>query len=261
MRKEAIAAVVAVLVVASFGAGYLAGNSGTHTETLTSTSISISTSTTTVTTTAESTATPPLASGAAATAVDSNTSTGLDLVLAVNGTTLKVGQSLNVDVSLFNALPSTNSVPASKDWPFQGVPVALWPPCFFDTPTFAVVLMGNYTLQGLQSAANVTFSITCAEGWSIDHVVFQPATSQANLTGIYDVTGTNQTLGPFQTSLNFTTDGYWNLLNNSQQLNPPIIGQSPPRPPIATPFVPGVYTVAIADEWGQDAILHFTVEG
>jgi hypothetical protein len=30
--------------------------------------------------------------------------------------------------------------------------------------------------------------------------------------------------------------------------------------PIATPFVPGVYTLAVSDEWGQAAVLHFTVK-
>jgi hypothetical protein len=28
----------------------------------------------------------------------------------------------------------------------------------------------------------------------------------------------------------------------------------------ATPFGPGVYTVAFADEWGQAVLLHFSVE-
>jgi len=61
--------------------------------------------------------------------------------------------------------------------------------------------------------------------------------------------------------LNFTTNGYWDLANQSQ-LNPPVLGmQIPPRPPIPTPFVPGAYTLAVSDEWGQAAVLHFTVKG
>ena len=38
-------------------------------------------------------------------------------------------------------------------------------------------------------------------------------------------------------------------------------GQNPPEPPKATPFTPGVYTVAVCDEWGSEAILHVTVNG
>ena len=50
MRREAVGIVLAILVVASLGVGYLAGSSGSHTETLTSTSISTTaTSTTTAT--------------------------------------------------------------------------------------------------------------------------------------------------------------------------------------------------------------------
>src|SRR5437879_5727698 len=161
MRGEVIAIVLAILVTASLGVGYLAGSSARGTQTITSTSTSITT------------VTVPFALGAKATAVDSSGTTGVDLVLAVNATTLKAGQSLNVQVSLFNIRPATNSVPTAKDWPFKGVPVALWYPCYFDTPAYAVVLKGNYSLQEVQRAANVTISFMCAEGASIDHVVFQ----------------------------------------------------------------------------------------
>jgi len=196
-------------------------------------------------------------SGPTATTATFGTVPGVELRLADNASAFKVGQSLNITISLFTTLPATNSVPAAKDWPFKGVPVALWYPCYFDTPAYAVVLKGNYSLQELQRVANVTISFMCAEGASIDHVVFQPKSSQANLTG----SGFGPIPGPYQLSLNFTTNGYWDLLNNSKQLNPPIIGQqSPTRPPIATPFVPGVYTLAVSDEWGQAAVLHFTVK-
>jgi hypothetical protein len=256
------------LVVASLGAGYLSGSSARRTETITSTSTSVSTATLTFertitsTTTSTSTVIAPFVPGATAMAIDSNGSTGVDLILVLNATTLKVGQSLNVSVSLFNALPSTNLVPTSKDWDFQGVPVALWPPCYI-MPVEAVVLEGNYTAQGLRSAANVTFGYQCSQGVNVDLLTFQPRNSLANLTAVSDpASDANFTLGLHQLSLSFATNGYWDLLNNSQQINEPIIGQqSPPRPPIATPFTPGVYTVAVADEWGQAAVLHFTVKG
>jgi hypothetical protein len=251
MRKEAIAAVVTILVVASLGIGYLSGSGARGTETITSTSTSVSTSTLTSQRTLTSTFTAMLVPGTAATAIDSNDSTGIDLVLAVNATTLEVGQSLNVSVSLFNVLPSTNSIPTSNDWDFRGVPVALWPPCYFILPAEAVVLEGNYTVQDLQSVANVTFSYQCSQGVNVDLLTFQPRSSLANLT---------RESGQHQLSLSFATNGYWDLLSNSQQLNPPIIGQQS-RLPIATPFTPGVYTVAVADEWGQAAVLHFTVNG
>jgi hypothetical protein len=257
MRKEIIAAIMAIIVVASLGVGYLSGSSARGTETITSTSTSVSTYTTTST----STVTVPLVSGA--TALDSNGSTAVDLILALNATTLKAGQSLNVSVSLFNALPSVNSVPASTDWPFQGVPVTFWAPCYFQPAIHAVVLEGNYTLQELLSVANFTIGYQCAEGGSVDHVIFEPESSQANLTGDFGVASfVYGTVGPDRLSLNFTVDGYWDLLNLSKMFSAPVIcEQYCPTLPVATPFSPGVYTVAVADEWGQAAILHFTVKG
>ena len=57
MRSAVVAAILAILVVATFGAGYLAGNSVRQTETVTSTSTSVGTSTLTSVRTATSTLT------------------------------------------------------------------------------------------------------------------------------------------------------------------------------------------------------------
>jgi len=94
----------------------------------------------------------------------------------------------------------------------------------------------------------------------IDHVIFQPSSDWANITGLYNAgTSSNETLGPFHTALNFTAAGYWDLLALSQRVNAPILGEGQSPPPTYTAFSPGVYTVAVADEWGQAAVLHVTV--
>src|ERR1700733_6829411 len=169
MRTEVVTAVIAILVLASLGIGYLTGSSARITETGTLTSTSVSTSTLTIQRTVTSTITSTSAQtaisipGAAATVTDSNASTGLDLVLAVNATTLELGQSLNVSVSLFNTFPKVSSVPISDDWPFQGVPLAIFPDC--DTMLLgslsigynvsdaaeAVVVEGDYTIANITS--------------------------------------------------------------------------------------------------------------
>lgn len=185
---------------------------------------------------------------------------GLELLLTVNATTLRVGQGLNVGVSILNALSSLNSIPASYHWAFQGVPAASWPPCYLGALVQAAVVSGNYTLQGLQSVANATIGYQCAEGGGVESFTFQPESSLANITATSCCSYGTFQAGPDNLSLNFTTGGYWDLLNFSKQLNPPFIG-SPylPNPPVATPFAPGVYTVAVEDEWGQAAMLHLTV--
>ena len=187
-------------------------------------------------------------------------SNGLELVVYINATAIKVGQQLNVTVSIFNALNQTNIIPVSDDWSFTGVPIALWPACYFQLPAQMVILNGNYDLQDLPTVANVPFQYECMEDVSVDHAIFQPSSNQANVTGIYyGGSSSNQSLGPFQLSTNFTTGGYWNLLNLSKELNIPIIGEYPPKPPDSISFVPGEYTIAVEDECGQEVIMHLTV--
>lgn len=199
---------------------------------------------------------------------------GLRLSGSINATRIKAGESLQIDISLFNTLPTTNSITTSDDWLFRGVPVALWPACYFSNsnltaPAQAVILAGDYNLTELRTAASVGFSIMCHESTNIDHVVFQPTSSEANLTGtgFFPTSGTD---GPYQLSIRYTTTGYWDMSNGSRQPqgNTLIIGGSPPSPacgdcapavPATIPFVAGEYTVAIADEWGQAVVLHFDV--
>ena len=206
---------------------------------------------------------PGLKSGAEPSSTSTATVTsidGLQLTISSNASELAVGRHLNVSLSIVNTLSTVNIVKPSNDWLMHGVPVALWPPCYFGLPAQVAVLQGNYNAQDLLAATNVTFNYMCMEAVSVDHVVFQPNSDQVNLTGLYDVDQSNQTLGPFHMSLSFTTGGYWNLQNLSSELNIPILGEGYPKDnPVYTPFVPGVYTVAVADEWGQVAIRHVTV--
>lgn len=185
---------------------------------------------------------------------------GLRLTLSSNVSELAVGQHLNVSLSIVNTLPEVNTLKPSNDWLMHGVPVALWPACYFGLPAQVAVLQGDYSAQTIQAATNVAFNYICMESVTVDHVIFRPNSDQVNLTGLYDVDQTNQTLGPFNMSLSFTTGGYWNLLALSGETNIPIIGEGHPWDnPAYTSFTPGVYTIAVADEWGQIALLHIQV--
>ena len=187
---------------------------------------------------------------------------GIQLNLALSSTTLLLGQKLNVTVSIVNILPKINVIKTSDDWQFLGVPVALWPPCYFGLPAQIVILRGTYGLPQLEKTANVHFDYACFESVAVDHLVFQPTSDQVNLTGNYNGGVTvNGTWGPFNLTKSFTTGGYWNLTSLAGELNIPIIGDGadPNIPPDSIPFAPGEYTAAVADEWGQVAVLHFTV--
>jgi hypothetical protein len=188
-------------------------------------------------------------------------SNGLQLSVAINATQITMGHTLQINVSLFNTLAKTNSVPTSNDWLFEGVPVALIPLCGHDTtPVQVVVLKGSHNLQDLPRIANATSGGVCLTWIDLDHLIFQPSSSEANVTGMY-MSVRNDTHGPYHLSLDFTTSGYWDLHNISKEPNPPVIGaQQFTIPPNTLAFVPGAYTIAVADEWGQAAILHFEVK-
>ena len=148
---------------------------------------------------------------------------GIQLNLALNSSILIRGQKLNIIVSITNTLPNTNVVRTSNDWLFLGVPVALWPPCYFGIPAQIVLLQGDYGLAQLETIAHVNFNYGCMEGWTVDQAVFKGMCDEANLTGVGGTTNTNQTLGAFHLAKNFTTGGFWNLQILAGELNIPII--------------------------------------
>ena len=195
-----------------------------------------------------------------ATIVAGNAVNGIGLSASISATSIPVGQNISATMSIFNTLPTVNDVPTSSDWPFQGVNVAMWGGCIIGYPVQVAVLSGNYTAQELPSVANTTLQYVCFGEVSIDHVILQPNSDQATLTGIGPAPNLNQTLGPISQALTFSTAGYWNLTTLSQErdINIPIIGHYG-NPVPATAFVPGTYTVAVEDEWGQALVLHFVV--
>jgi len=155
MRTEATAAVVAILIAASLGIGYLSGSSARGTQTITSTSTSVSTSILTSQMTITSTTTSPL---------PRNTT----LVLGANGTILQVhvpwsgvGTSFLGDSSMAHGGPAlvanltqvtvfdcvseaatvngctrdVNGYPVTVWYPYspgQGLPWPSWPNCAFN---------------------------------------------------------------------------------------------------------------------------------
>ena len=246
MRSEILAISIVILIVAAIGAVSVAGTENHPGASSSASSATSGSSPTSQGTTSTSSVSPP---------------GNIQLSLVLNSTSLQVGQKLNVAITISNAQPVVNVIRTADDWQFQGVPVALWPPCYFGIPAQVVVLQGDYDLQQLKVVADVPFDYICMESVSVDHAIFQPMSDRVNLTGVYDVTSTNETLGPFQLEKNFTTSGYWNLQSLAGELNIPIIGDggNPNVPPNSTSFSPGTYTVAVADEWGQDVLLHFTV--
>ena len=187
---------------------------------------------------------------------------GIRLEASVNSTRIEQGQSLNVSLSITNTLSLVNPVSATDSWPFEGIPVALWPACYFPLPVQVVVLKGNFTADQLRSRATYTPNYSCMEGGRVNEISFQPKSDQVSLAGnVCYANCNNEVLGPYRLDFNFTTAGYWDLQALSSELNPPILGALTPGSLLSLPFAPGVYTVGVADEWGQAVVLHVTVIG
>jgi hypothetical protein len=201
-------------------------------------------------------------------------SSGIELVGSINATTMTEGDRLNISITLFNSSPGTDNVSTSDDsWNVQGFPVAMWAPCTLILPIEFTVVKGNYSLGELQ-AMNENYTnatpYACADSYTVQNIVFQPDSDEVNLTGVVGVNGelSHRQLGTYSLDTNFTVSGYWwypVTSADSGDLNTPVPGgftfQYPEVSPTdSTPFVPGVYTLIVGDEWGQVYLTHFTVE-
>lgn len=250
MRSKALVVIVTILVVASLGLGYLSGVSNSQTSTLTSVF----------------TTTKTASSAASSSAVVGNTTAssvspiGIRLTTSINSTSLSPGQTLNVTLSISNVLGTVNDIHTAHDWPFQGVPVELWPFSYGTMPAQVVVLNGNLSADSLSLLARAELQGMCAECSTPDHVILQPNSDLANVTGVFcSLSCDNKTVGPIRLERSFTATGYWDPEYLANELNAPIIGNQNEARPYSIPFLPGAYTVAVADEWGQVDILHFQV--
>src|SRR5438445_5787597 len=269
-RGAVAAALIACLLIGAGATYVLAGEALNRTTTATKTLPAVaitSTKTVTVTLTRQ--------------AVESVASNGLRLSTLVNATDIIVGQKLNISVSVFNTLPTASgffpqrsfeySAPREVgNWTFYGIPVASWPICTsqfpfnWPLPISVVILNGNYTAQELPSIANTSFPIPCGStAGIIPEWTFEPNSNLINVTYFADGGVGYRTLGLFRLATSFTASGYWNLsglaVNKTSVCEPAVLDRC--GLPTSTPFAPGVYTIGVADEWGQFNLLHFKVSG
>jgi hypothetical protein len=191
-------------------------------------------------------------------------SNGLSLSTFINATEITVGQKLNISVSLFNTGSTVSTLEQADNWTFQGVTVATWNPCYWQTemPINVVVLNGNYTAEELPSVANASLAMASYTSPIFPTFYFEPNSDKVNITYIASGSG-HGGFGPLHVSSNFTVTGFWNLtglsMNSSYICEPATLHFC--EPPTSIPFVQGVYTVRVADEWGQFNVLHFRVIG
>jgi hypothetical protein len=208
---------------------------------------------------------------------------GLVLSAAANPQSPTADQNLSIAISLSNGRSTPINISVSNDWTINGFPVAMWGGCEGLEPIEFMVVRGNSSVEQLSSAsANSSvyeaarYPFGCAEGGSESYLEFQPNSSLANATGTSCDGACSPESHVWNLTSTFSVSGYWAYSINSSEAEDAF---TPPNPecmssgipdcitfnyPEVGPFaqhafVPGAYTLAVADEWGQTVVLHFTV--
>jgi hypothetical protein len=209
-----------------------------------------------------------------------NESTGTPALLVSANASIQEGQNLSITIALVNPSPSPLIVGASDDWNVNGFPVAIWSGCSGLEPVEFMIVKGNYTLESLQAAsANASISQGgCMEGGSVGVLLFQGQGSGADVKGTFCEASCFPDISHYDLDSNFTVSGFWAYPINASEaadvFTPPhpecfVSGHQdcstynyPEVGPFAQhTFVPGWYTLAVSDEWGQAVLRSFEVVG
>ena len=286
MRSEAVAFLLIVLLIASAGAGYFAGSSNKTTITTatgpTTTTIQtvihattsietiISTTTSTLTTTMVETTTPRSIVGAEVqcgfvTTCNISNSAGLELSLSVNSTQLETNGTISLNVTEFNPLPIALNISSSTHWPVSG----LWWGCgLYYFPDGVAVYRGYYGLNNLSTASALNFwaPIPCPVEWvgngtsvgivgvlqNVTSYSFLPHSYNSSYAGFYTPSNSRTGQVVFGTFLPVRMVA-GTAISATSSNNFPTFGNSLGSTATA------VYTLVAGDEWGDLALLHFSV--
>lgn len=251
MRKAKAGVILALLVAASLGAGYLAENPSQHaTASKTPTSRQASSSTLESSTTSS-------------TAVSTVSSSGLELKVELNATAIEPGQTLAANVTLFNTLDENLSLPTSAQANLTSQ-ITAWNNDDFvcGIGGLASGVAGFALFRGHVSGENLSLApdpLQLAEVLLVpcnalplgDSIVFQPHSENASISPHYSY------VYPF--SLNVTTSpgsglfGYWNRTSYA------CCAGNANAPDLFRYFTPGGYTIAAEDIWGDRLFAYFLV--
>ena len=162
--------------------------------------------------------------------------TGLILNLSLNASSIRVGHEIAFTASLFNPRTTAYNISSASNW---ALPYLVIGPCGpTDSPIAFAVVQGFYTPLNI-SYARVQYGIGCSTLMGgIRFYLFQPV---SNVVSVFGSCSPNPCFTKPMVSSR-SLNGYW---SGNQYLS----------------FTPGVYTVVVADEWGDFQVAHFTVQG
>jgi rhodanese-related sulfurtransferase len=164
---------------------------------------------------------------------------GLQLRVSVNTTSLNSGEALQISVSEYNILATTNEVSSGKKWGVDGLTLGACPNVYVQ-PFGVAVFHGHYTAQNILQATplDIFAPVACPNYIrSITGYIFLPNSINATVipAACYLTPATPM-------SAIITVNGVYTQGN---QLNP---------------LDPGVYTIVAGDEWGTLDFLYVSVE-
>jgi hypothetical protein len=171
----------------------------------------------------------------------------LNFSLDLNATSLRVGQSIGITISLRNDLDSTNNVTADNGAWATLPEVSLYACSAPEIPYGILVAQGYYASNNISSATPLVVLsepgiYNCGMVFHIASYLFSP---QSTSVSVHASCGTS-VCDSFNATSNLRIDGHWASISNSSS-------------PTFEALTPGVYTVAAVTEWGQIDVLHFAV--
>ena len=163
---------------------------------------------------------------------------GLKLRVSVNTTNLNSGEALQISLSEYNTLATTNDVSSEKNWGVDGLTLGACPNVYVQ-PFGVAVFQGRYTAQNISQATSLDIfaPVDCPMYIRlITGYIFLPDSINAAVMPVCYLTPATPM------SANITVNG---IYTRGNQLNP---------------LIPGVYTIVAGDEWGNLEFLYIKVE-
>ncbi len=161
----------------------------------------------------------------------------INLFLTTNSTVIKQGQAIGVDIWISNTSGNKMTMNYDNNWPWKRLALH---PCVVGMPFGVALLEGNYSLQNLTEAKqlslyqNGTYNCPMERYDQVNTYVFEPSGDNTMLE-----TPARNFTSDMRYSL--SVNGFYSHANDFQAL------------------VDGEYTIVAGDEWGHIVLQHFAV--
>lgn len=174
-----------------------------------------------------------------------NSTLHLQLILSMSNSTIIYGQNETIQVQVYNALNSMNSIRPDENFPTFASGYRISPGPCSEMPYGFAVIQGNYDMSDLGAATPLELYqpgiYSCPVEFSVSQYQFFGHDTEAR---IYSNNSASQQPGLTDFNYVLNLSGYWS---------------SGPQYSGFRTFETGVYTVVAADGWGEAVLLHFYV--